>query len=115
MVSSPGKRGGSTRSAPSIARGTGSYDGDTSSAQSGGTSPGGSATSRSSKSGGSSVRESSVALPAAPTYVTTSKTGNAKPKTRTDGTIRYGLSCVSGEPENLQVALKNSDWKKCNG
>ena len=39
------------------------------------------------------------------------QTGKRKEKTYTDGTVRYGLSCTSNEPENLQVALANPDWK----
>jgi hypothetical protein len=59
---------------------------------------------------------SASSVPAAPSaalgYVTRSKTGHAKPKTQTDGTVRYGLSCTSDEPANLQVSLKKSNWKE---
>ncbi|XP_071681765.1 uncharacterized protein [Lolium perenne] len=61
---------------------------------------------------GSSAPEPSAAQPAAPTYRTRSRTGNAKPKVYNDGTVRYGLSCLSDEPENLQVALSNKNWKQ---
>jgi histone deacetylase 1/2 len=61
---------------------------------------------------GSSVPEPSAAQRAAPTYRTRSRTGNAKPKVYNDGTVRYGLSCLSNEPENLQVALSNKNWKQ---
>jgi histone deacetylase 1/2 len=51
-------------------------------------------------------------VPSKPVYQTRSRTGNSKPKKYTDGTIRYGLSCsTSEEPESLQVALNNKDWK----
>jgi histone deacetylase 1/2 len=49
--------------------------------------------------------------PATTTPMTRSKTGKTKPKIYTDGTIRYGLSCSTNEPENLQVALANKNWK----
>jgi histone deacetylase 1/2 len=43
--------------------------------------------------------------------VTRSKTGKTKPKIYTDGTVRYGLSCSTNEPESLQIALANKNWK----
>jgi histone deacetylase 1/2 len=44
-------------------------------------------------------------------YRTRSTTGNRRPKTYTDGTVRYGISTFSNEPETLQMALENPDWK----
>jgi histone deacetylase 1/2 len=29
----------------------------------------------------------------------------------TDGTVRYGLSCISEEPATLQIALADKNWK----
>jgi hypothetical protein len=52
-----------------------------------------------------------MARPAPMVHRTRSKTGNAKPKTYTDGTVRYGLSSTTDEPANLQVAFKKFDWK----
>jgi hypothetical protein len=60
---------------------------------------------------GSSASRPPAAQPAAPVHRTRSKTGNLKPKTYTDGTVRYGLSCTVDEPENLEKALANSNWK----
>ena len=38
--------------------------------------------------------------------------GIRKPKTYTDGTIRYAhLATVDDEPSNLQAALANKHWK----
>ncbi|XP_071680966.1 uncharacterized protein [Lolium perenne] len=64
--------------------------------------------------GGSSAATTSATNPAAApipsVYRTRSKTGNSTPKLYTDGTVRYGLS-ISSEPQNLQVALSDSNWK----
>jgi hypothetical protein len=49
--------------------------------------------------------------PATTTPMTRLKTGKTKPKIYTDGTVQYGLSCSTNEPENLQVALANKNWK----
>jgi hypothetical protein len=43
--------------------------------------------------------------------MTRSKIGKTKPKIYTDGTVRSGLSCSTNEPESLQVALANKNWK----
>jgi histone deacetylase 1/2 len=37
--------------------------------------------------------------------------GIRKPKTYTDGTIRYGCLTATGEPINLEEALSNTNWK----
>jgi histone deacetylase 1/2 len=37
--------------------------------------------------------------------------GIRKPKTYTDGTIRYGCLTATGEPVNLEEALSNTNWK----
>jgi hypothetical protein len=51
--------------------------------------------------------------PTAPAaHVTRSKTGNAKQKIYTDGTVRYGLSCSTNESQTLQLALADKKWKK---
>jgi histone deacetylase 1/2 len=49
--------------------------------------------------------------PQLPVHRTRSATGKRKEKVYTDGTVRYGLSCSSNEPENLQIALENIHWK----
>jgi histone deacetylase 1/2 len=59
-----------------------------------------------------SVVPSRSAAPPVVIHRTRSKTGNLKPKRYTDGTLRYGLSCITSEPENLQVALANKNWKQ---
>ncbi|XP_071680282.1 uncharacterized protein [Lolium perenne] len=62
---------------------------------------------------GSSVHGGSAAKSAAPpARVTRSKTGHAKPKIYTDGTVRYGLSCSTNEPETLQLALADKKWRE---
>jgi histone deacetylase 1/2 len=58
------------------------------------------------------VQSALVRPPAPIIYKTRSKTGNAKPKVYTDGTVRYGLSCSTNEPATLQLALENSNWKR---
>jgi hypothetical protein len=40
------------------------------------------------------------------------QSGIIKPKQFTDGTIRYGNLCSTGEPESLQEALVDPNWKK---
>jgi hypothetical protein len=61
---------------------------------------------------GSSLHGSIVDQPVlAPVYRTRSKTGHARPKTCTDGTIRYCLSCSTTEPATLQIASADSNWK----
>jgi hypothetical protein len=37
--------------------------------------------------------------------------GICKPKTYTDGTVRYGLFSASEEPQSLLEALSDSKWK----
>jgi histone deacetylase 1/2 len=44
-------------------------------------------------------------------YRTRQQTGKRKPKRYTDGTVRYGLSCISEEPATLQIALADKNWK----
>ena len=70
---------------------------------------------------GSSVPGLSVAPPGSPTATpspepqrptTRSQRGIVKPKKFTDGTIRYGNLCSTGEPQSLQEALGDSNWKK---
>jgi hypothetical protein len=56
-----------------------------------------------------------VTQPLAPSVsrpVTRASKGIHKPKSYTDGTIRWGLSAMSAEPANLQVALQDSHWKE---
>ena len=38
--------------------------------------------------------------------------GIVKPKKVYDGMIRYGNFCSTGEPESVQEALDNSNWRK---
>ena len=38
--------------------------------------------------------------------------GIRNPKIRIDGTIRYGMLCISGEPTTLNDALGDPKWKK---
>ena len=52
------------------------------------------------------VQEQQIARP-----VTRLQRGIRKPKTYTDGIIRYGCLIVSGEPEHLQEALEDKNWK----
>ena len=40
------------------------------------------------------------------------QSGIRKAKTYTDGTIRYGCFTSSGEPQYLEEALNNKDWKE---
>ena len=37
--------------------------------------------------------------------------GIKNPKIRIDGTVRYGMLCVAGEPTKLEDALKDLKWK----
>jgi hypothetical protein len=37
--------------------------------------------------------------------------GIRQPKVYTDGTIRYGCLAVTGEPRNLEEALRDKNWK----
>ena len=37
--------------------------------------------------------------------------GIINPKVRTDGTIPYGMLCISGEPTRLDDALGDPKWK----
>lgn len=37
--------------------------------------------------------------------------GIRKEKVYTDGTVKWGLSISTGEPQNLQEALSNKNWK----
>jgi histone deacetylase 1/2 len=43
---------------------------------------------------------------------TRSQSGIRKPKVYTDGTIRYGCFTSSGEPQHLNEALENKNWKE---
>ena len=38
--------------------------------------------------------------------------GIRNPKIRKDGTIPYGMLCISGEPTTLSSALDDPKWKK---
>jgi histone deacetylase 1/2 len=49
--------------------------------------------------------------PPASRPVTRASRGIRKPREYTDGTVRWGLSVVSTEPPNLQVALQDPKWK----
>lgn len=42
---------------------------------------------------------------------TRSQGGIRKPKVYTDGTVRYGMSAICAEPNSLDEALENSNWK----
>jgi histone deacetylase 1/2 len=50
-----------------------------------------------------------ISAPGRPT--TCLQRGIRKPKTYTDGTIRYGHLTVVGEPKNIADALANPNWK----
>jgi histone deacetylase 1/2 len=63
-------------------------------------------------SGGSSAPSSAGAQLAARAPTTRSKTGKTKPIFFIDGTVRYGLSCSTSEPKNLQIALSDKNWKE---
>ena len=69
--------------------------------------------SRESASSGSSVARSSAQLQPVPASRVTTRLqkGIKNPKIRTDGTIRYGMLCVAGEPTRLKDALGDSRWK----
>jgi hypothetical protein len=58
------------------------------------------------------VPDPGVAQPGATAPTIRSKTGKTKPKIYTDETVRYGLLCTTSEPENLQIALSNKNWKE---
>jgi histone deacetylase 1/2 len=40
------------------------------------------------------------------------QSGISKPKQYTDGTIRYGNLCSTGEPQSVQEALQDPNWKR---
>ena len=61
---------------------------------------------------GSPVPSANVEAPSPPRRRTRMQHGIIKPKKFTDGTIRYGNFCATGEPENLQEALDDPRWKK---
>ena len=61
---------------------------------------------------GSPVPSANVEAPSPPRRRTRMQQGIIKPKKFTDGTIRYGNFCATGEPENLQEALDDPRWKK---
>jgi hypothetical protein len=44
--------------------------------------------------------------------ITQAQHGIIKPKSYTDGTIRYGLLTTTGEPTSVQEALGDPNWKK---
>ena len=43
---------------------------------------------------------------------TRSWSGIVKPKRYTDGTVWYGMLCSTGEPEDLQEALEDKNWRQ---
>jgi len=47
----------------------------------------------------------------APRVTTRLQKGISNPKIGTDGTIRYGMLCVTGEPTGLEDALGDPKWK----
>lgn len=47
----------------------------------------------------------------APRPRTRSQSGIRKEKVYTDGTIKYGMITSSGEPQNLEEALSDKNWK----
>ena len=49
---------------------------------------------------------------ASPRVMTRLQKGIRNPKVRTDGTIRYGMLCISGEPTTVSSALDDPKWKK---
>ncbi|KAK1698168.1 hypothetical protein QYE76_014865 [Lolium multiflorum] len=63
---------------------------------------------------GSSVAAPSAVspTPALRTIRTRLQQGIRKPRQYTDGTIRYGLLTVAGEPTDLREALQDVQWKK---
>ena len=73
------------------------------------------------ESGSEASPGSSAANPAASTPVpplttvsrvmTRLQKGIRNPKVRTDGTIRYGMLCITGEPARLEDALGDPRWK----
>jgi hypothetical protein len=80
------------------------------------TSSGADRTSSPSASGSSVLEE--VALPAVATNapeisrpMTRLQAGTRKPKVYTDGTIQYGFFTSSGEPQNINEALGDENWK----
>lgn len=42
---------------------------------------------------------------------TRSQSGIRKAKVYTDGTVKYGLITASGEPQNLEEAMTDKNWK----
>jgi hypothetical protein len=60
---------------------------------------------------GSGARAGSSAAPSPKRPVTRLQHGIRKPKTYTDGTIKYGRLATISEPKNLVVALHNPNWK----
>lgn len=59
--------------------------------------------------GGSSAPDTAVVEPARP--VTHLQRGIRKQKVYTDGTVRYGMLTTTGEPQNLDEALTDKNWK----
>jgi hypothetical protein len=53
-----------------------------------------------------------VFAPSPPRRMTRLQHGIVKTKKYTDGTVRYGNFCSTGEPENLEEALGDSRWKE---
>jgi hypothetical protein len=66
--------------------------------------------------GGSSAAGGSPAdMPSSPEIQrpkTRLQSGIRKPKQYTDGTIRYGNLCSTGEPQSVQEALQDRNWKR---
>jgi histone deacetylase 1/2 len=60
---------------------------------------------------GSSVASRPVQQPAATRPVTRAATGIHRPKEYKDGTVRWLLSCTSGEPKDLSSAVADPNWK----
>jgi hypothetical protein len=64
------------------------------------------------ETGSSAAAGSSVGVTETPSRPHTRlRDGIRKPKVYTDGTVRYGCFIASGEPQSLDEALKNRDWK----
>lgn len=51
------------------------------------------------------------AIPAASRPCTRSQSGIRKEKVYADGTIKYGLFTSSSEPQNLEEAMSDKNWK----
>jgi transposase InsO family protein len=62
--------------------------------------------------GAGSSAATSTGAPGATRMTTRLQTGKNKPRKYTDGTVRYGCLTTTGEPDNLDEALKNKNWKK---